>query len=145
MKTIWSYLHCAWKYLMRFCSRSTPFLTLISLTLRRYCGHIGQFRSTGTRARPLAFQNKTHQLSFQGQHRSCVASYCRKCQTTLGSEPPVIILIVKVIRRARPRTSAAGRTSSPSPSPRRFLPRWFPCGSSRVASRAPSSPSLSWC
>lgn len=32
-----SYLHCAWKYLMRFCSRSTPFLILISLTLRRYC------------------------------------------------------------------------------------------------------------
>lgn len=32
-----SYLHCAWKYLMRFCSRSTPFLILISLTLSRYC------------------------------------------------------------------------------------------------------------
>ena len=40
---ILSYLHCAWKYLMRFCSRSTPFLILISLTLRRYCKH-GEYR-----------------------------------------------------------------------------------------------------
>lgn len=32
-----TYLHCAWKYLMRFWSRSTPFLILISFTLRRYC------------------------------------------------------------------------------------------------------------
>lgn len=47
--------------------------------------------------------------------------------------------------RDGPRTSAAGRTSSPSPSPQRFLPRWFPSGSFRAASRAPSSPSLSWC
>lgn len=35
-----SYLHCAWKYLMRFWSRSTPFLILISFTLRRYCKQI---------------------------------------------------------------------------------------------------------
>lgn len=40
-----SYLHCAWKYLMRFCSKSTPFLILISLTLRRYCKDIYQIRS----------------------------------------------------------------------------------------------------
>ena len=31
-----TYLHCAWKYLMRFWRRSTPFLILISFTLRRY-------------------------------------------------------------------------------------------------------------
>ena len=32
-----TYLHWAWKNLMRFCRKSTPFLVLISLTLRRYC------------------------------------------------------------------------------------------------------------
>lgn len=31
-----TYLHWAWKYLMRFCTRSTPFLILISFTLMRY-------------------------------------------------------------------------------------------------------------
>lgn len=40
MRFYGSYLHCAWKYLMRFCSRSTPFFILISLTLSRYCRHI---------------------------------------------------------------------------------------------------------
>lgn len=31
-----TYLHWAWKYLMRFCTKSTPFLILISFTLMRY-------------------------------------------------------------------------------------------------------------
>lgn len=44
-----------------------------------------------------------------------------------------------------PHTSAAGRISSPSPSPLRFPPRWFPSWSSRAVVHALSSPSLSWC
>lgn len=32
-----TYLHWAWKYLMRFWRKSTPFFTLISFTFRRYC------------------------------------------------------------------------------------------------------------
>lgn len=47
-------------------------------------------------------------------------------------------------RERAPRTSAAGRTAAPSPSPRRSQPRLSPCGSSRGAWRAPSSPSRSW-
>lgn len=45
----------------------------------------------------------------------------------------------------RPHTSVAGRISSPSPSPLRFPPRWFPSWSSRAVVHALSSPSLSWC
>lgn len=37
-----AYLHWAWKYLIRFCRKSTPFLTLISLTLSRYWKQSGK-------------------------------------------------------------------------------------------------------
>lgn len=108
---IFSYLHCAWKYLMRFCSRSTPFLILISLTLSRYWKDI--------KHRLILLYN------FNFKWKDGVT------QITSPSDWP--------------HTSGAGRTSSPSPSPLRFPPHWFPSWSSRAAVRVPSSPSLSWC
>ena len=50
-----TYLHWAWKYLIRVCRKSAPFFTLISFTLSRYCR--GESRKLGLLQNRLRFNN----------------------------------------------------------------------------------------
>ncbi len=121
-----TYLHWAWKYLMRFCRKSTPFFTLISFTLRRYCRE----NSQGSKWKGLN-ELILFWLSFVSSHRRKVKFSLRP-----SSWPYMWGL-------SSPHTSAAGRGVAPSPSPQRSLLRWTLCESSHAVSHVPASPSLS--
>lgn len=92
-----------WQCLMRFCSRSTPRLVLISFTLIRYWKTEKKYCTFGIEDEELNIKKHLNDFHFKRNNWS-------------NKKPPSVCVSVCVINDW-PRTCPVGRSVSPSPTP----------------------------